>query len=830
MKKLSFTLLLAGQLAFISKSFGQNIAINEAGSLPDTSAILDVSSVTKGFLTPRMTTASQNTIPLPANGLLIFNTTENTFKVNKGTPASPNWTTLGFGTGSTTNTLTLTGTNLVSTVNGVASPATDLANLTTDRWKLTGNTGSTPGTNFLGTIDNVDFIFKTNNIEAMRLTGPRRLLGLNVSNPIYRIQVEDPGGPDADIATRMYNTSNQNYFPSMQLQVAGGTHAAPVAVTNGTILGALHFVGYDGAGWSDVIATGIEVKTSQTWTTGAHGAYMYFKTTANNATAESERMRIDQNGYIGINTAAPGSHLDVKGTLRLSGATSGFVGFAPAAAAGGTTYTLPAADGVSGQSLTTNGTGTLNWAYPNSPFSWGTSGNSGTVANTNYIGTNDSIKLVIKTNNILAGQLSPNRDGAVSFGQNALKVASGIQNTAVGYYSMSANTGNFNTSIGNYSMATNTTGSVNTATGHESLKDNTTGQYNSAYGAGAMKKGITASDNTAIGANSLGELLSGHTNTGVGNSSIRRLTTGSYNTGVGDQALLFLITGDNNTSIGQNSLLGTTGSSNVAVGYSAGSVNTTGISNIFIGENSQPATVDLTNATAIGSKALVAQSNAMVLGSINGINGAASNTNVGIGTTAPGSSLDVKGTFRLSGATSGYVGFAPNAVAGSTTYTLPAADGSNGQLLTTNGSGSLSWSAAPASTDITSTLITNQSFVGTYETAVAGEAVVFGDVLYLDFVTKKWKKAKADAFATTPVQRMALETIAANASGKMLIEGFIRNDAWSFGAAAVYLSSGTTGAITTTQPSTPGDQVQRIGIAFNTNKLHFKPSMDVGEL
>ncbi|MEP7143433.1 MAG: hypothetical protein ABI707_11205 [Ferruginibacter sp.] len=830
MKKLSFTMLLIGQLAFISKFYGQNIAINEAGSLPDTSAILDVSSTTKGFLTPRMTTTQQNAIPLPANGLLIYNTTDTTFKVNKGTPAWPKWVTLGFGSGSTTNALALTGTNLVSTVNGVASAPTDLSNLTTDRWKLTGNTGSTPGANFLGTTDNVDFIFKTNSIEAMRLTGPKRLLGLNVSNPIYRIQVEDPGGPDADIATRMYNTSNQGYFPSMQLQVAAGTHNAPLPVTSGTILGALHFVGFDGSTWSDVVSTGIEVKTSQNWTTAAHGAYMYFKTMANNTTAEAERMRIDQNGYIGINTTVPGSHLDVKGTLRLSGATSGFVGFAPAAAAGATTYTLPAADGVSGQALTTNGTSTLSWAYPNSPFSWSVTGNTGTTTAANFIGTKDSIKLIMKTNNIQAGQLSPNRDGAVSFGQNALSGPTGIQNTAVGYNSLASNTGNFNTSIGNSSLTNNTSGSVNTATGHEALRDNTTGQYNSAYGAGAMKKGTSANDNTAIGSNSLGEILTGHTNTAVGNSSARQLTGGSYNTGVGEQALYFNLTGDYNTTIGQNSLLGTTGSNNVGLGYNAGSVNTTGISNIFIGENSQPVSTALTNATAIGSKSLVAQSNSMVLGSINGINGALSNTNVGIGTTTPGSSLDIKGTLRLSGATSGYVGFAPAPVAGSTTYTLPGTDGSTGQLLSTNGSGSLSWASATATIDMTATLITNQTYVGTFETAVAGEAVVFGDVLYLDFATKKWKKANANAAATTPVQRMALENIAANASGKMLIEGFIRNDAWSFGAAPVYLVSGATGAITTTQPAAVGDQIQRIGIAFNTNKLHFKPSIDVGEL
>lgn len=66
--------------------------------------------------------------------------------------------------------------------------------------------------------------------------------------------------------------------------------------------------------------------------------------------------------------------------------------------------------------------------------------------------------------------------------------------------------------------------------------------------------------------------------------------------------------------------------------------------------------------------------------------------NVGIKTTA-GSELDVKGTLRLSGATSGYVGFAPAAAAGSTTYTLPSADGSAGQVLKTDGAAGLSWAS-----------------------------------------------------------------------------------------------------------------------------------------
>ena len=54
----------------------------------------------------------------------------------------------------------------------------------------------------------------------------------------------------------------------------------------------------------------------------------------------------------------------------------------------------------------------------------------------------------------------------------------------------------------------------------------------------------------------------------------------------------------------------------------------------------------------------------------------------------------VTGTLQLNGATSGYVGIKAAAAAGSTTYTLPSADGSNGQALVTNGSATLSWGSA----------------------------------------------------------------------------------------------------------------------------------------
>lgn len=69
--------------------------------------------------------------------------------------------------------------------------------------------------------------------------------------------------------------------------------------------------------------------------------------------------------------------------------------------------------------------------------------------------------------------------------------------------------------------------------------------------------------------------------------------------------------------------------------------------------------------------------------------------NVGIGTDSPGSELDVNGEIRFSNAALDYVGFtAPAVVTTSTTYTLPAADGTGGQALVTDGSGKLLWASA----------------------------------------------------------------------------------------------------------------------------------------
>jgi uncharacterized protein (TIGR02145 family) len=57
----------------------QGVSINEDGSDPEASAILDLQSTDKGLLVPRMAQNQITDIQNPANGLIVFNTTDNKY-------------------------------------------------------------------------------------------------------------------------------------------------------------------------------------------------------------------------------------------------------------------------------------------------------------------------------------------------------------------------------------------------------------------------------------------------------------------------------------------------------------------------------------------------------------------------------------------------------------------------------------------------------------------------------------------------------------------------------------------------------------------------------
>ena len=100
------------------------VAVNITGAAPNASAMLDVSSTSKGLLIPRMTDVQRNAIATPANGLVVFVTTDSSFYYyynawQRIAPGSENWNTKGnSGTSAATNFIGTTDNNaLISKVN-----------------------------------------------------------------------------------------------------------------------------------------------------------------------------------------------------------------------------------------------------------------------------------------------------------------------------------------------------------------------------------------------------------------------------------------------------------------------------------------------------------------------------------------------------------------------------------------------------------------------------------------------------------------------------------------------------------------------------------------
>jgi hypothetical protein len=222
---------------------------------------------------------------------------------------------------------------------------------------------------------------------------------------------------------------------------------------------------------------------------------------------------------------------------------------------------------------------------------------------------------------------------------------------------------NFNVS------GTGTAGILNAATqynlgGSRILSNTGTANLFAGVSAAAANTGTT---NSFFGANAGQSNTSGGLNSLFGGFSGSLNTTGSNNSFFGAFAGGTNSTGGSNSFFGRNAgLANTTGSNGTFIGSNAGLSNAVENDNTFIGASSNGAAA-ITNATAIGSRAAVSQSNSLVLGSISGVNGATESVNVGIGTAAPSERLQVAGNGLFTGTLSG------NIVSATTQYNLAGA-------------------------------------------------------------------------------------------------------------------------------------------------------------
>ena len=268
-------------------------------------------------------------------------------------------------------------------------------------------------------------------------------------------------------------------------------------------------------------------------------------------------------------------------------------------------------------------------------------------------------------------------------GNNAFSNSTpGVNNTALGYKALSnAIGGNDNTAIG-----------ANALSGRGSALAN--GWRNTAVGVDALKNGGGGADNVAIGFLTLPNTTGG-ANTAVGMYALLSNTSATANVAVGAYAQYGTTVGENNTSIGTASMaLNSSGAQNTVMGANAIEKNISGSNNTVLGFSagkyfSNLVSPSTENSNVNNSVLIGASSRTLALNSIN---------EVVIGYNAVGNGSN---TIQLGNSAITNVKTIGTITAGVVTY--PNAHGTNGQVLTTTGAGTLSWTTVQAITSGTTT-------------------------------------------------------------------------------------------------------------------------------
>lgn len=120
-------------------------------------------------------------------------------------------------------------------------------------------------------------------------------------------------------------------------------------------------------------------------------------------------------------------------------------------------------------------------------------------------------------------------------------------------------------------------------------------------------------------------------------------------------------------------------------------------------------------------------------------------------------------------------------------------------------------------------------YSGITVTGTGGATIAFGDLLYLDSATSRWKLTDADAASTSDrMLGMAVTSSTDGTAVTLLLQGIIRADAkfptLTIGS-AVYVGE-TAGEIQVAIPTGADNVIRRVGYALTADEIYFNPSMD----
>lgn len=500
----------------------------------------------------------------------------------------------------------------------LAQGQAEVQNPTFPFWKVNGNSGTNSSTNFVGTTDNISLRFRTNNTEKMVVDSVGNV-GIGTGTPGQRLHVYKTNGdaivrvetPSSSYESRIefwkwsgFNAAVGFYPGTSDLRLRTGQASDVIMepnstevmrVTSGGNVGIgtaaptekLMVVGRIQANNPGTSPTGSQIilgspandvgitlnrgdgsgGVSQRWDIKVASDLALRFRTSNSV----DRVTFTNGGRVGIGTNAPDTTLHVVGSIKMvdGNQATGYLMVSDANGVGKWT------DGSTLSSLGND---------------WHLTGNSGTTAGTNFIGTTDAVDWVIKTNNTERARvkstgnvgiatttpgatLDVNGSGIIgtsntNTGTNA--VATGISNTTAGNYSFTSGQNNTITSTGTrgavFNQSNSVTGNNSIAAGFQSnaggnisyafgYADTATGQGSAAFGfsniASANYTFAAGSNNNATAAQAT---AFGNDNTVSGTSSF---VTGGNNTASGSNTL---VSGSSNTASGTNSIV--TGNSN----------------------------------------------------------------------------------------------------------------------------------------------------------------------------------------------------------------------------------------------------------------------------
>ena len=535
----------------------QNVGIGTV--MPNNSAQLDIVSTNKGLLIPRMLSSERSVIVSPATGLIVFQTdTPIGLYINTGTPSLPIW-------------------------EHIATSATS--------WRLNGNSGTTPGTSFIGTTDEKPLMFKINALKAGYI---------------------DSGSP--------YNTSFG--MQSLNSNTGSFNSAFGGQALYSNMTGGLNTANGRSALFSN--------------TTGNNNSALgynalYFNSSGGNNTAS---------GYRALYSNVAGSNITAIGYQAMRNANNSETPFASLNVAVG--Y-----EALRGSGIAENNTGYNNTAIGSNTLWSNTSGYANTAEgtyalysnSTGYNNTAIGFEVLYENttgkNNTAIGYwaLYNNTEGEnnTACGSGALgHNIAGFNGTAIGYNAMryaNSSTTPFpitNVAVGYEAIkgsviSVENVGTDNTAVGYQALTNNKSGYENLACGTYALATNWGGDDNTAVGNESLFSNEAGDNNSAIGSKALFLNSDGNNNTAIGTNALYQNSFGNDNTGIGTTALYwNDQGDENIAIGDRAGFGSSTAIFNncTFLGANTYP-TVSRTNVTMLGSGIANAQctgSNQVCLG------------------------------------------------------------------------------------------------------------------------------------------------------------------------------------------------------------------------